>query len=158
MEIIAYLSGIRDESKKNRIYDLTEHKEKRSLDANGMLWACISDIAKALHTDKWEVYLLMLKRYGKYSYVLVDPKAVESMKSQWREIEEVGEVDVNGRKAVQLLCYYGSSTYNTKEFSDLLNGVISEMDVMGLKLPPDNETKALLAQWEKKHEKHSNRV
>jgi hypothetical protein len=151
MEIIAYLSGIRDESKKNRIYDLTEHKEKRSLDANGMLWACISDIAKALHTDKWEVYLLMLKRYGKYSYVLVDPKAVESMKSQWREIEEVGEVDVNGRKAVQLLCYYGSSTYNTKEFSDLLNGVISEMDEMGLKLPPDKETKALLEQWGKKN-------
>ena len=133
------------------LWDVEKHKQKRSLDANGMLWACISDIAKALHNDKWNIYLLMLKRYGKFSYVLVDPKAVDSMKSQWREIEEVGEVDVNGRKAVQLLCYYGSSTYNTKEFSDLLDGVISEMNEIGLKVPTDKQTQELLKQWEKHH-------
>ena len=150
-QIIRFLTEPKQIQKPDKVWDLKEHKERRSLDANGLLWACLSDIAKALHNDKWNIYLIMLKRYGKYSYVLVDPKAVESMKAQWREIEEVGDVDVNGRKAVQLLCYYGSSTYNTKEFSDLLNGVISEMDEMGLKLPPDKQTQELLKQWEKKH-------
>lgn len=132
-------------------WDLTEHKQIRSTDANGLLWSCLQELAVKLHTDKWSVYLMMLKRYGKFTYVLVKPKAVEAMKSQWREIEEVGEVDVNGEKAIQLLCYYGSSTYDTKEFAHLLDGVISEMKDQELKLPTDKRTKELLDEWEKTH-------
>lgn len=139
-EMIMFLAGQPRDIK----WDLTEHKEKRSNDANGLLWSCLQDIANALHSDKWTVYLMMLKRYGKFSYVIVHPDAVESMRKQWRELEVVGEVDVNGKKGVQLLCYYGSSTYNTKEFSVLLDGVISEMKEMGLTPPPTKEMQMLL--------------
>jgi hypothetical protein len=132
---------------KEKEWDLKEHKEKRSLDANGMLWACLQEIAEAVNSDKWTIYLQMLKRYGKYDYVIVKEKAVEAMKRQWREIEEVGEIDVHGQKAVQLLCYYGSSTYNRKEFSVLLDGVISEMKEVGLMPPPDRQTRELLERW-----------
>lgn len=124
-------------------------REKRSLDANGLLWYCLGQIAEALHTDKWEVYLLMLKRYGKYTYVCVKPHMVEPMKKQWRECEVIGEVDINGQKAVQMLCYFGSSTYDTKEFSVLLDGVISEMAEMGLQVPPSKDMQRALEQWEK---------
>ena len=134
-----------------KLWDLKEHKEQRSNDANGLLWSCLQEIANAIHTDKWSVYLTMLKRYGKFSYVIVHPDAVDSMRKQWRELEVVGEVDVNGRKGVQLLCYYGSSTYNTKEFSVLLDGVISEMKEMGLTPPPTKEMQMLLEKM-KEHE------
>lgn len=143
IEIIKFLSD-QDQEKE---WDLKEHKEKRSLDANGLLWACLQEIASTLRTDKWSVYLQMLKRYGKFDYVIVREKAVEAMKKQWRELEEVGEIDVHGEKAVQLLCYYGSSTYDKKEFSVLLDGVISEMREMGLTPPPDRQTEELLAAW-----------
>lgn len=143
IELIKFLSD-QDQEKE---WDLKEHKEKRSLDANGLLWACLQEIASALRTDKWSVYLQMLKRYGKFDYVIVREKAVEAMKKQWRELEEVGEIDVHGEKAVQLLCYYGSSTYDKKEFSVLLDGVISEMREMGLTPPPDRQTEDLLAAW-----------
>jgi hypothetical protein len=124
-------------------------REKRSLDANGLLWHCLGQIAESLHTDKWEVYLLMLKRYGKYTYICVKPHMVEQMKKQWRECEVVGEVDINGQKAVQMLCYFGSSTYDTKEFSVLLDGVISEMKEMGLDVPLSKDMQRALEQWEK---------
>lgn len=143
IEIIKFLSD-QDQEKE---WDLKEHKEKRSLDANGLLWACLQEIASALRTDKWSVYLQMLKRYGKFDYVIVREKAVEAMKKQWRELEEVGEIDVHGEKAVQLLCYYGSSTYDKKEFSVLLDGVMSEMREIGLIPPPDRQTEELLAAW-----------
>lgn len=132
-----------------------KYKEKRSIDANGMLWACIGEIAKATTPplDKWDVYLLMLKRYGQYTYICVKPNAVEAMKAQWRECEIVGEIDINGKKAVQLLCYFGSSTYNTKEFSVLLEGVVSEMVEMGLQPPPSKEMRRALEELEKKNEK-----
>jgi len=143
IEIIKYLT----EQDQDKEWDLKEHKEKRSLDANGLLWACLQEIASALRTDKWSVYLQMLKRYGKFDYVIVREKAVEAMKKQWRELEEVGEIDIHGEKAVQLLCYYGSSTYDKREFSILLDGVISEMRDIGLIPPPDRQTRELLESW-----------
>ena len=87
------------------------HRESRSKDANAMMWACIGQIANALNTDKWEIYLKMLKRYGQFTHMCVKPIAVDAIKRQWRECEIVGEVEINGKKAVQMLCYYGSSTY-----------------------------------------------
>ena len=126
-----------------------KYRAKRSLDANGLLWHCLGKIAEALRADKWEVYLQMLKRYGKYTYICVKPNVVDAMKAQWRECEVVGEIDINGKEAVQMLCYFGSSSYDTKEFSVLLDGVISEMEQIGLQTPTSQEMQRALEQWEK---------
>lgn len=133
----------------------SKYRKHRSLDANRMLWACLGEIAVAMTppADKWDVYLEMLKRYGKYTYICVKPNAVDSMKAQWRESEVIGEMEINGQKAVQMLCYFGSSTMNTKEFSVLLDGVISEMKEMELPTPPSQDMKRALEQWGKMHEK-----
>ena len=122
---------------------------KRSLDANAMMWACLKEIADAINADKWDVYLRMLKRYGKFTYVVVKENAVEAMKKQWRECEVVGDYEVNGQKAVQMLCYFGSSTYDTKEFAKLLDGIVSEMKEMGLQPPPSKKMQIALENWEK---------
>ena len=132
-----------------------KHRKKRSLDANGLLWHCIGQIAVALNTDKWEVYLQMLKRYGKFTYIVVKEFAVESVKRQWRECEIIGDVTVNGQKGVQMLCYFGSSTYNTKEFSTLLNGVVDEMQEMGLQPPLSKDVQTAIERYEKEWEKRN---
>jgi hypothetical protein len=129
---------------------ITKYRKKRSLDANGLLWVCLGQIAEVLRTDKWEVYLQMLKRYGKFTYICVKPNVVDAVKAQWRECEIVGEIEVNGKKAIQMLCYFGSSTYNTQEFSVLLDGVISEMREMGLVTPLSEDMKRALEEWERK--------
>ena len=134
---------------------IVERKKKRSLDANALLWHCLGEMARSMRppVDKWDMYLMELKKYGTYSYVLLDERAVESFKKMWRETEVVGEVNVNGRKAVQLLCYYGSSTFNTKEFSVLLDGVIEDMKDLGLQPPLTGDIKRALENWEKQHGK-----
>lgn len=136
---------------------ITQDRKHRSLDANALLWHCLGQMAKAFTPplDKWEMYLEELRKYGKYSYVLMDEKAVESFKQMWRETEVVGEVDVNGRKAIQLLCFYGSSTYNTKEFSVLLDGVIEDMKALGLQPPIQRDIRSALEEWEKQHGKQN---
>lgn len=146
---ISEINSIKD-CEKLRI-EAVKYSKKRSLDANKLLWALLGQIAAALRTDAWTVYLQMLKRYGKFTYICVKPNVVDAVKSQWRECEEIGEVDINGRKAVQLLCYFGSSTYNTREFSVLLDGVILEMKEMGLETPPSKDMERALANWEKQH-------
>ena len=135
--------------------EVKKYRSKRSLNANGLLWHCLGEIATSMNppVDKWEIYLQMLKRYGKYTYICIKPSAVDVMKAQWRESEVIGEVKINGQTAVQMLCYFGSSLYNTKEFSVLLEGVISEMKEMGLEPPTSKEMQMALERWEKLHEK-----
>lgn len=127
-----------------------KYRKKRSLDANALLWHCLGEIANSLNADKWDVYLTMLKRYGKYTYVCVKPNMVEAMKMQWRECEVVGDININGTDAVQMLCYFGSSTYDTKEFSTLLDGVVSEMKEMGLPTPTSKEMLLAIESVEKR--------
>lgn len=127
---------------------VNKFRDKRSLDANGLLWHCLGKMAEALRTDKWSVYLQMLKRYGQFTYICVKEKAVDMVRAQWRECEVVGEIDINGKKAIQMLCYFGSSTYNSKEFSILLDGVISEMEEMGLETPTSSELQRVIDLYE----------
>ena len=112
-----------------------KHRNKRSLDANACLWACIGQIAEKLRTDTWSVYLYMLERYGKYTHVSIRPEAVEDLRKQWREIKVVGDSVVDGEVMAHVLCYFGSSTYDSKEFARLLDGVISDMEDLGLETP-----------------------
>ena len=130
-------------------------KNRRSLDANRLLWLCIGKIASELKVDAWEVYLKMLKRYGKFTYIVVKENAVDAVRAQWRETEIVGDITVNGQKAVQMLCYFGSSQLNTKEFSCLLDGVIDEMRQMGLQPPMGEEVKLALERYEKEWQKRN---
>ena len=145
----AEIDKIKDEQKLS--IEAVKYRKKRSLSANAMLWACLGEIATVLRTDKWDVYLLMLKRYGRFTYICVKPNVVEAVKSQWRECEEVGKITLNGQEAVQLLCYFGSSTYNTQEMSVLLDGVISEMKEIGLQPPMSSEMKRALEEWDAEH-------
>lgn len=118
----------------------SRHRNRRSIDANAFLWACLGEIARAINSDTWSIYLYMLERYGKFTHILVKPEAVEQVRQVWRETKIVGEKD----GMIQTLCFFGSSTYNTKEFSQLLDGIISEMKGMRLETPPDEEMKQLL--------------
>lgn len=149
--ILKALNAIKDEA--NLDIKATKHRKKRSLDANATLWWCLDKIAAALSIDKWDVYLLMLKRYGKFTHIVVKENMVDAVKAQWRECEVVGNITVNGKKAVQMLCYFGSSTLNSAEFSRLLNGVISEMEEMGLETPTSLQIQAALESWDKQCQK-----
>lgn len=129
--------------------EIKQHRNHRSKDANALLWECIGRLAVALRADKWDIYLLMLKRYGQYTYIVVPPNAVEMVARQWRECEVIGDININGRDGVQMLCYYGSSTYDTKQFSVLLDGVISEMKEIGLTAPTSEDMRRSIEEWEK---------
>ena len=119
--------------------EVKPYRQSRSLNANGLLWALIGIISDHNGADKWDTYLTLLRRYGKYTYIVCKPEAVAAMQLQWRETEIVGDITVNGQPAVQMLVYFGSSTYDTAEFSRLLDGTISEIQEMGLQNPYSSE-------------------
>lgn len=127
--------------------EVSKHRDKRSLQANRLLWECIGRIATARKDDKWDVYLQMLRKWGKFTYVDIIAQAVEEFKAQWRECIVVGEHETNGIKYVELLCCFGSSRYNTEEFSNLLDGIMHEMEADGIPIPTSTELEEALKNW-----------
>lgn len=112
--------------------DIKPYRKHRSLNANAYMWVLLEKMAEQLRTSKDEVYIEMLARYGKFTHVVVVKEAADAFVQQWRTARTVGEHEKNGRQWVTLQCYFGSSTYDTKEMTRLLDGIISECRDMGI--------------------------
>lgn len=136
------------------VLDITikKHRNRRSLDANAYLWALLQKLADVLSTpghrmDKWDAYLIELAKYGVFTHIIVKPDAVERVKAEWRAVKELGEVTVGQMTGIQLQCYYGSSTYNTKEMSRLIDGVVTDCKELGIETLPPDEIERMKQEW-----------
>lgn len=119
-------------------------RKARSLDANALMWHCLSQIAKALNTDKWEVYELMLRRYTMGRHIACNPSAVDAVQRTFRTSERLDDVTVNGTTLAQLLVYVGSSDFDTEEMSHFIGCLIDEMKEMGLETPTPERTREVI--------------
>ncbi|MHB8172734.1 MAG: hypothetical protein ACYDG6_14590 [Thermincolia bacterium] len=127
--------------------EVKAYRHKRSLNANAYFWVLLSEMAAILHTTKDELYLIMLERYGVYTHLIVKLNVVERVKEEWRTVRELGEVVVNGTKGIQLQCYFGSSTYDTKEMSVLIDGVVQEAKELGIETMTPDELARIKSEW-----------
>lgn len=128
--------------------DIKQFRKHRSLDANAMLWACLGEISEVLHCDKWDLYIKYLSEYGQYTMVSMKAEALPQFEKVYRECEVVGSRYIDGEEILQVLCYYGSSTYDSREFGILLDAVINDMKQAGLETPTSQEMKRALEMWE----------
>lgn len=122
-------------------------RNKRSRDANSYSWVLMQKIAEDQHTDKWSVYLEMLGRYGVFTHIIVRPGVVDRVVSEWRTVKNLGEVTVSGQTGIQLQCYFGSSTYNTKEMSVFIEGIVSECHELGIETATPEELERMKREW-----------
>lgn len=129
--------------------EIKQHREKRSLDANAYMWVLLSKMADVLKTSKDDLYLIMLERYGVFTHIIVKPSVVEKVKREWRTVRELGEVTVNGKTGIQLQCFFGSSTYDSKEMATLIDGVVSECKEMEIETMTPEELSRLKSEWGK---------
>ena len=128
-------------------FEIKVYRERRSLDSNAYLWVLLQKMADVLHTTKDELYLQMLERYGVFTHVIVKPDALDRIMSEWRTVRNLGKVSIGRTTGYQLQCYFGSSTYDTKEMSVLIDGVVSECRELGIETMPDDELESMKSQW-----------
>ena len=138
-----------DDLKIGEYYQIEKEKKLRSLNSNSYLWLLCSEIANVIGSDKDSVYLEMLERYGVFTHIVVKPNVVSKIAEQFKLVRELGEITVNGTTGIQLQVYYGSHTYDTKEMSNLLNGVVSEAQFLGIQTLEDIEIDRLIEEWQK---------
>lgn len=134
---------------KDTIYDvkINKHREKRSLNANAYLWKLVTEIGNILNKSKEEVYLQMLIDYGQSEMVSI--LSVIDVKGYFKYYKLAGTSLLNGKEFNHYKIYKGSSEYDTKEMSILLNGVVQEAKNLGIKTKDDIELERLVEEWER---------
>jgi len=125
-----------------------QYREKRSLDSNAYAWVLMQKIAEAVQSDKWSVYLEMLAKYSRtFTHVIVRPDVVPRFEAEWRTVRNLGEITVNGQTGIQLQLYFGSSTFDTKEMSVFIDGLIEECRQLEIETLPPNEIERMKREW-----------
>lgn len=128
---------------------LKEFKPKRSLNANAYMWALIGKIAEAMRISQDEVYHKMLCDYGTYEKedgvtqilsIRADAKLTGWL---WIHTKPIKTVDLEGKRFTHYALIKGSSDYNTKEMSFLLDGVIYEAKELGIEVMTPEELERL---------------
>lgn len=121
--------------------EVKPYKEKRSLNANAYAWTLIQKIADVLRKDKNKVYVEMLDRYGQSEVVSV--RADIDVNGIFKYYKEVGTGTVNGKEFTHYRVFKGSSEYDTKEMSILIDGIVSEAKDLGIETLTPEELQRL---------------
>lgn len=149
-KLITYLI----EQTKDKQFELKEFKEKRSLNANAYCWVLCDKIAKELSkegtvTTKEIVYKDAITQIGSFEPMIIEEKAFENFERIWSRqglgfiVQEVSRKD----KCIRVNCYYGSSTYNTKEMSLLIKLLVELAESLNIETKSENEINSLLEKW-----------
>lgn len=107
---------------KNYQAEIKEVKSKRSLNQNSFFWKILQDIEKASKQDVMKIYIDLLKiTKAKYTYIKVASQEIEKdLKKVFRAIEFIKTDEVRGHDEFIYRCYIGSSKFNTKEMTELI--------------------------------------
>lgn len=145
-------------------YEITiqKKKNKRSLNASAYCWVLCQKIAEELsksgYTSKEDVYRKAIKDCSHFSYVPVREDAIERYIQIWQGhglgwlAEDAGECQ-SLKGYHNIMCYHGSSVYNTKEMARLIDCLTDECEQLGIKLEPSEYIQSLIEGWESEQQK-----
>lgn len=126
-----------DEEKK---FEVQECKRKRSLSQNSYCWLLINKIANILRLSKEEIYLQMLEDYGQS--ILIPVQKGEKPNGYFKYYKYETSSILNGKEADWYKIYKGSSEFDSKEMTILIDGIIQECKQLGIEtLTPDEISK-----------------
>ncbi|MBQ0066814.1 MAG: recombination protein NinB [Phascolarctobacterium sp.] len=137
---------------KRLVVKIEPEKKKRSLNANACMWAMLNELAIKLHTTAEELYIEELRKYGVRHYIPALPESIPIYEKAFKFVEVVDREPIvtgNRQDAVTLAVYLGSSTYNTAEFSRLLDGIIEDAKEQGCIYISPEDRDLLIERWGK---------
>lgn len=127
--------------------EIKKYRDKRSREANNYFWHLCGKIAEKLSEEKVkrtkeEIYRDAIKESGVWCDDEVEPDKVKWRCAAWEQIgtgwfTERVDFTPDGEKEI-IRFYYGSSRYNTKQMSRLIDNIVQDCKAMGIEtLTPD---------------------
>lgn len=135
-------------------YDLVANKKARSLDANRYMWVLCDALADAVGLTKIDVYREAIHNVGVFRDFHLREEDVKSFRVAWGKLGDgwcTEQVDyTQDGDSYIIRAYYGSSTYNTKQMSRLIDWIIQECKSVGVETLSDRELSLLVEAWGEK--------
>lgn len=128
------------------------YRAKRSLDANGYAWVLVDKIAEKMRLPKNDVYRQAIKEIGGVSTVIcAQNETVKQIKEMWQDKGIGWQVDQMPSKikgCTNLVLYFGSSTYDTKQMSALIDQLVQTAEALGIETKSPEEIQSLLEEYD----------
>lgn len=126
------------EFSKEEVLDVTikKYRKKRSLDANAYMWQLLGELATKLETTSEELYKHYVSQYGIYKDFLLTESEAKTVIAIWEKqglgwpVEKL-DFAADGDRVIYR-AYYGSSVYNTKQMSRLIDAVVEDAKEAGI--------------------------
>ena len=109
------------------------------------------ELSKESPTTKETLYRQYVKDYGVYEIVPIREDVADRWIKNWESkglgwvCERLGKSKLP--KYENIVCYFGSSTYDSKEMSRLLDAVIEDCKAQGIETMTPNEIERLKQAW-----------
>ncbi len=153
IKAVAWLSSLIAslDDKKKYVVEVKEHREKRSLDANAYCWVLIDKLAENTGLDKITIYRSAIKDIGGNSEtVCVLTEAADKLCRAW-EHKGLGwqteRLTSKLKGCTNVILYYGSSEYDTRQMSRLIDNIVQDCKAQGVETMPPYELELLKQEW-----------
>lgn len=151
---ISAIEQLKNENKLN--VELKKYRQKRSLDANSYCWVICEKIAQEISKDgmvvtKEDIYKDAIKAVGVFIPFIVEEVAFDKFKEVWEKQGLGYQVQETARKnkCVRVNCYYGSSSYDSKEMSRLIDAIVQEAKQHNIETMTPEQLSILKEEWGK---------
>lgn len=145
---------LKNENKLN--VELKKHREKRSLDANAYFWKLLQELCELAEIDTVEEYKRRVEELGIFRRFRVEKDNVKTFEKMWTAqgiawFCEIADTEYVGDIEFKIIhAYYGSSSYNSKQMSRLIDGLVQDCKIYEIETKPQAEIDSLLKEWDKK--------
>ena len=121
-------------------------RRKRSKNANCYFWTLLQQLCEELNLDVIQEYKNRVKDLGIFRQWEIDTKNVPTFVQTWEDkgiawfceiVEEIGDKTI-------INSYYGSSSYNSKQMSVLIDNLVQDCVSVGIQTMSDEEIKELI--------------
>lgn len=136
-DLIQYLF----EQDRDKLFEIKEYKERRSLSQNAYAWKLINEIGNKIGKSKEEVYLQMLKDYGQHE--VISMLSTINPKGYFKYYEVIGTGIVNDKEFTHYKIFKGSSEFNTLEMKIFIDGIIQEATQLGIPTITEKELESM---------------
>ena len=121
-------------------------KKKRSKNANSYFWELLQKLCEEMNIDVIQEYKKRVKELGIFKQWEISIENVPTFEKLWQDrgiawfTEKVEEI---GNKAI-INAYYGSSSYNSRQFSKLLDNLVQDCKSVGIQTLDELEIEELI--------------
>ncbi len=130
---------------------LVRFRKRRSLDANAYFWVLLNKLAEEINIPAIEIYRSYIRHIGGNNTIICVPdKAVDDLTKGWEHNGIGWQTEKTASKlkgCTNVILYYGSSTYDTKQMSRLIDMVVQDCQSVGISTMTPSELATLMQGW-----------